>query len=192
MMIIPNILLALAAATISGAKASPTALANTIRVPSELGVNVTEFQDYAYDGSEVVPTVFLDAPLQKRNQRPDECWLWSQRYAGHSLPAHADYEHQLANTIQWMRDHGNSIATISRGQGLTFTGTLLRIVVRNQSVCKDIKILYSTIAYYVQQVADFCDDESGWIAQAGSSGQTVIIVQPFAELPPPYNGQCPS
>ncbi|KAK5734348.1 hypothetical protein LTR17_009012 [Elasticomyces elasticus] len=147
MMIIPNILLAFAAATVSGAKASPTALANTIRVPSELGVNVTGFQDYAFDNTELVPTVFLDAPLQKRSQRPDECWLWTQRYAGHSLPAHADYEHQLANTIQWIRDHGNSVATISRGQGLSFTGSLLRIVVRNQSVCKDIKILYSTIAH---------------------------------------------
>ncbi|KAK5681033.1 hypothetical protein LTS10_006793 [Elasticomyces elasticus] len=149
--------------------AKPTTFADTIaasvdQFSSDSGFNVSITQDYAYDDTDAVPTIFLDDPesssLRKRSQRPDECWTWTERYAGASLPSHASYDSAVANIIGYLRGQGSLPAI--------------------------------TIAYYVQQISDFCPDESGWIAQAGSLGQTVIIVQPISELPPPYGAQCPA
>ncbi|KAK3654656.1 hypothetical protein LTR56_003929 [Elasticomyces elasticus] len=132
--------------------AKPITFADTIaasvdQFPS--GFNVSIAQDYAYDDTDAVPTIFLDDPestsLQKRSQRPDECWAWATRYPGASLPSRDDYETSLASTIDYLRDQGSLILTLS-------------VVVRNQSYCKNIKIKYSTIAYYVQQISDFCHE----------------------------------
>ncbi|KAK5714227.1 hypothetical protein LTR17_017309 [Elasticomyces elasticus] len=201
MIITCSILVALATFSISEAVAGPVAFASTTapsisQVSSESGFNVSITQDYVYDDSEVVPTIFLDggleaSSLQKRDQTPDECWLWSEKYPGHSLPSHVDYEDSVASVIKYLKNTG-LIATIPRGKRFSVSTDKTMVVVRNQSSCKDIKILYSTIAYYAEQVQYFCADETGWIARAGSLGQTVIIVQPVAELPPPYGAQCPA
>ncbi|KAK4961226.1 hypothetical protein LTR10_001716 [Elasticomyces elasticus] len=145
--------------------AKPITFADTIaasvdQLPSGFNVSIT--QDYAYDDTDAVPTIFLNDPestsLQKRSQRPDECWAWATRYPGASLPSRYDYETALAEVIDYLRNQGDGFWSIKHGQKASVFSSKLTVVVRNQSYCKDIKIKKSTVAYYVQQISDFCHE----------------------------------
>ncbi|KAF1847321.1 uncharacterized protein K460DRAFT_56812 [Cucurbitaria berberidis CBS 394.84] len=125
--------------------------------------------------------------LDKRSQRPDQCWQFTyglgitlaaykanlqQLYQGFQNEASGNYYYPPLSTVNW--SVGNKKA---------------KLTVRNQDSCYGNTVLYSTHAYYVRQIQDFCEFETGWIHRSNYA-DVIFIAEPNGVAPPAYSPRC--